>query len=169
MPMRAFACSAVFVVSLAMLPVSAAGAEAETKSAYVSDFDCTRGPWKLNIGKSLASIRALGKPTAERTEPGYGQNTEIRVLQFEGLAVRALFVKGDYRDGLVDSVEVTRPQWGVTADLKVGHPLSAVAKKAQRPVEPHNAMVKVCGDTDCATFQVSDGRISRIIYECYTG
>jgi len=158
------------LITLAAMPlIDAIGATVETKSVYVRDFDCTRGPWKLNVGKSLKSIRALGTPTDELTEPGHDDNTEIRTVQFEGLNVRALFRKGEYRDGLVDSVDVTRSQWSVTTDLKVGAPLSVVSKKARTPVEFQNAMAKVCGDGDCATFHVSNGRIRRIVYECYTG
>jgi hypothetical protein len=122
----------IFISSTLTFSLCAAGSnrrEGDGKYEIVNDF-ISEG-WEFKIGGSLSDMRKVGKVTREVTsieDNKYDekQKDEVRELYFDGLYIQALFLAKNHRKGLIEAVEVTKPNWKIKHGLNVGVSISKV-------------------------------------------
>lgn len=146
---------------------TALAAEESLKPAYVEWFSCDRGPLALRLGRSLNSLRGLGK-VREKVEKVAPDGSEARVLQFDGLTLRVVFPATDHANGLIESAEISNSRWSVS-EIQVGSSVQNLRARVGIAAIPMNSRIKICGDADCVTFSIQKERVRRIEYACYTG
>jgi len=145
-------------------PISAAMERAPTPFL---NFQCFAGPWGIRLPPS--GVRGFGRVYKESARKSYDDLTEIRMLDFGGLAVTMLVARSDPHDGLVERVEVTDARWRISSWLNVGDPVASVAKRLGREIPVTNSTGRLAGESDTVEFRVESERVTRVIYRCYVG
>lgn len=121
-------------------------------------------------GKSLHEIRNIGKFNREFRENKPNShdaniiNTFI-TLQFDGLEIYGLLKSQD--EFWPIRVKITKSQWKILDDLNVGEPISRIYKVLGYPKERGKNLRKYCGETDCISFFINKGVISKVEFYYY--
>lgn len=136
---------------------------------YRSDFSCSRGPYALRVGNSLNELRSLGILQKETVGPPEQLGFELRILNFDGLQIGAVFPSNKYDKGAIDYVLIDSPQWSIAAGIKVGVPVEDLGQVLKQKLPGRDGKVEICGDTDCGIFFIKNRRVQVINYQCYTG
>ena len=147
------------------------GGEAKESSLeiYLDVLSCSRGDYALSMSRSIDDLRTLPSFRSESVKKDPAMNASEHTLRYRGMTVWIVVTQYDHDNGLIEGVSVTSKNWAVTGDLKVGSPVDELSSRLGRKIDGSIRSVKVCGDTDCATYFVERGRLKRIDYHCYTG
>ncbi|MCE5182045.1 MAG: hypothetical protein LLG15_09625 [Betaproteobacteria bacterium] len=124
----------------------------------------------LPVVESLANLRKIGLVTREKVrvipnKHDPKQDDEIRILQFDGLAIKAYFPARNYGHGIIAGVTVTKPQWKLRHGLNVGVMAKAVESVLGKPDERDSDRMMYCGDVVCGTFFLHGNRVIRVVFE----
>lgn len=137
-------------------------AQGSGNSVYLGDFSCWGSILPLKIDQNGVGLRKLGKLVAESP-----WKDSYKEYVFDGLVV-TLYRPSYAQVSMVENVVVTKPGWNVVDGARVGDRIESIVKRLGKNAEV-SPNLEVCGDGDCAKFQSTEGRITRIEYSCYTG
>jgi hypothetical protein len=151
---------------------SGAIAQDRKDAAYLKNLSCTEGPYRLHLPATYQAVRSIGQLREEKVlevRDWDTYKTEYRRLVFNGLQLEIATFTNDESRYLVAGVLVTSPGWSFAGGFRVGDSIDNVETR----LGIHGAAVKneinVSGDADALRFGISRGKVSRIVYECYTG
>lgn len=119
----------------------------------------------LPDGIPVARLRKLGKLPMERVrhlpnEYVPGAKIEERTFELDGLVITGqVDEKQRFR---IWYAKVTRPEWRVRADLRVGAGVEAVVRTLGPPNDVRGAAIDYQGESEAARFTIRDGRVAEL-------
>jgi hypothetical protein len=121
-------------------------------------------------GKSLHEIRNIGKLNHEFTENKPNSHDAKIIdtfitLQFDGLEIYGYLKSQDELWPI--RVTITKPHWKILDAIEVGVPISRISKVLGQPKEQGKNLRKYCGETDCVSFYINKGVISKVEFYYY--
>ncbi len=158
-------CVAVGVAALTVI------AAAEPVSVNLPGFHCTGMKESVRLPGKLSQLRKLGKLNDEQTihvEEWDGYKAIEKLLRFDGLHVQVITFTNDSERYNLAAVYIEAPGWSVSP-VRVGalasEPLSRLGAVKPEP----NGTWRFAGESDSLYVEARNGRVFRVVYECYTG
>ncbi|MES2635044.1 MAG: hypothetical protein V4669_18905 [Pseudomonadota bacterium] len=137
----------------------------------VPAFSCVTGPFAVQLPAVLSGLRALGKLKEEkvvRVQSWEGYKAVERWLRFEGMELQIVTFTNDPERYTLGSALFESPRWS-QAPARVGEPSGPLVTRLGAAQVEANANWRFAGETDSLYIQSKAGKISRVLYECYTG
>ena len=167
MSMRAFT-----GILATLLAISGAIAQERKDVAYLKDLSCTEGPFRLRLPPTYQAVRLIGQLREEKILEVRAWDTykiESRRLVFDGLRLDITTFTNDKSRYLVAGALITSPGWSNAGGFRVGDSIDNVLAHLGIRDAATGSEIKASGDTDALRLGVAGGKVSRIVYECYTG
>ena len=147
-------------------------AQAHGKAAYLPELDCTKGPFRFVLPRTVAELRKIGLLKDEKllNTLTWDDNTKshIREFRFDGLVVAILTdEKGQHYS--LSSITIRDARWALAPNFKVGEKYAKVIRRLGLQQKVSLGQFHFSGDGDSVSFVVKDGRIAEIKGGCYTG
>ncbi len=162
----------VIAVFLLFLAVDTPFAEDHRKGSH-EELSCHTGPYAIDLPQTLTELRSIGKLRNERIlEAGEvgDYKAELRKLVFDGLnVVVSIQADASYTSFLFSQVTITSPKWKIANGFRVGDTADSVKKRLRGNVRVEKNWLEIFSDCDSLRFLISNGKVKKIIYQCYTG
>ena len=159
--------------TLAMLLLLPAPALAQEQPGYLPEFGCQVPPFGLRLPAHLQGVMKLA-PVRHveilEVEKWEGYVTTRKYVHFPGLILGLVTFSNDRTRYMVSRAEVTDARWAEISPFRIGEKTSAVQHKLGLPAE-HDPDLKSSYGSEAGDlrFESSDRKITKIIYDCYTG
>ena len=127
----------------------------------------------LRLPATYPAVRALAPIVSEKIleRSDWGSYTTFdREINFDGLKLVVVTFSHRPNDYMVAGAVIRGPQWSGISPLHVGEPISsALLESVTKKQAPRNGVVQLEGDTEGLHISLADGKVTEIIYYCYTG
>jgi len=144
---------------------------ADPISVNLPGFHCTGMKESVRLPGKLSQLRKLGKLNEEQTirvEEWDGYTAIEKLLRFNGLYVQVITFTNDPERYNLAAVYVETPGWSVSP-VRVGvaadEPLSRLGAIRPGP----SGTWRFAGESDSLYVEARNGKVFRVVYECYTG
>lgn len=161
----------IFITGYAIANETADPIQARMERMELIDRFVYDGPLFLK-DKSLPALRKLGRLQNEKMEKHPNRYIPGQAVEYITLTYDGLEIYGDVRERnrlAPILVVVTGSTWNIKHNLSVGAPMSRVIKALGEPINTNNHALRYCGETECVSFMVKDGKISKIEFDYYDG
>lgn len=165
---RPISTAVIFAVALA----SSVGS-AESPSVYIEPVSCDGGSFGLRLPPRLPEVMKLGsiaREEVQEVEKWDGYTTTRKFIEFSGFTLGLVTFSNDPNRYMVSFAEITSPRWSRIAPFRVGESLQSVRRKlgSAAATDPE-LKAKYGSEADDVSFQYARGKITKIVYACYTG
>jgi hypothetical protein len=140
---------------------------------FVEGLRCLEGKHSLRLPNTLPALTQLAPVLkiedlgAERWE---GYTTTRRRIRFAGLTVGVVAYSNDSNRYSLETVEIRGGQWSRIAPFAVGETIESVrGKLGEIAVDDETLRSTYSGENESLRFETKSGRVSAVIYQCYTG
>jgi hypothetical protein len=120
---------------------------------------------------SLKGIKSLGPLLDEKTKKYSNRYDEspmvVKEFVFDGLIVESHFKVGVWDNAYLTRILVSTSAWSIKQGLIVGTSKEEIMTQLGKPDTNENNVLSYCGETDCVSFTVSDGKIKSIEISYY--
>ena len=164
-----------WVAALCALPCLAnqAGPAADPVT-FVEGLACQGGKFSLRLPPTLPGLLGLAARHGERnleTQRWEGYTTTRKQIWFDGLAIGLVTYSNDPNKYSLESVTIRNAAWAQLAPFAVGDDADAVRAKLGDVAKDDWQLRSVySSENESVRFQVTKaGKVSAIIYACYTG
>ena len=157
----------------ALLALSACvnAASANPVSVTLPNFQCAGMKESVRLPGKLSQLRKLGKLNDEQTvhvQEWNGYKAIEKLLRFNGLYVQVITFTNDPERYNLASVHIEAQGWSVSP-IRVGSPATEVLTRLGAIKPGPNATWQFVGESDSLYVEARDGKVFRVVYECYTG
>ena len=141
---------------------------------FVEGLACQGGKFSLTLPATLPALLALAPRHGEKnleTQRWEGYTTTHKQIFFDGLAVDVITYSNDPDKYSLGSVTIRSAAWARLAPFAVGEDVDSVRAKLG-PIANDDWQLRsvYAGENESVRFQATrGGKVSAIIYECYTG
>jgi len=156
---------------LMALAAIAMPAKADPVSVNLPGFQCTGLKEGVRLPRKLSQLRKLGKLNEEQTihvEEWDGYKAIEKQLRFNGLYVQVITFTNDPERYNLSAVYIETPGWSVSP-IRVGSPVQELLTRLGGVKPEPNATWRFSGESDSLYVEARDGKVFRVVYECYTG
>ena len=133
-------------------------------------FHCSGMKESVRLPHKLSQLRKLGTLREEQTvrvEEWDGYKANEKLFRFTGLHVQVVTYTNDPERYNLAGVFIESEAWTLSP-LRVGSPVSELTRLGA--IKPGaNSTWRFSGESDSLYVEARAGRISRVVYECYTG
>ncbi len=168
-----------FVLGLGLLALAASRAQANQAGKagdpqyFLEGMRCLGEPFGLRLPSTLPELLALGAVQSEQVlevEQWEGYKATRKIVRFKGLALGLVTYSNDPRRYSLASAEVRSRDWLRLTPFAVGESTEAVRQRLGDVAEDDMTLRSLySGESDSVRFETRAGRVSAVIYECYTG
>ena len=167
-----------------LLPVASAysgplSSQGEAVELVLESVNCSSGPYKPRLPKTMEGFRALGGFLREQVQPAGDYSGDPKThtsanFWFEGMSVDVVFLTQKPYGYFLEGATFSHPRWNRLTPIKVGSSITDFLKKEKLPpVSPQSKRVRICGAAegapDCIELLITKDRITQVEYGCYTG
>ena len=161
------------LLSCAALGHAAPAVPLMPSTRYIENFSCDHGPFGLRLPSDAKAFSQLGPILQSRrgeTEEWGSYRTTRTYVSYSGLDLGYITFSNDPKRYLISYVEVTKPGWRITGPFQVGDEVGSVQRILGLAALDDGGLKDGYGSEGATvTFQQSNGKITKIRYECYTG
>lgn len=154
-------------------------AEAKIQHETLLNLNCNKGELSPKYPKNIAGFRRLGLRSSDKIGPADydesppGQYTRGEFV-FEGMSVSYIFHKADSKKHFLESALFLKEKWNSLIPIKIGAEVnSSLRNLGIKDFSATSDVIQICnvveGAGDCARLWTKKGRISAVMYSCYTG
>ena len=146
---------------------------AQAQSGYLPEFGCQTPPFGLRLPMHLQGVMNLS-PVKHveilETEKWEGYTTTRKYVHFQGLTLGLITFSNDRERYMVSRAEITDVRWAEISPFRVGEYTSTVQRKFGLPADSDPDLKSSYGsEGGDLRFESADRKITKIIYDCYTG
>lgn len=160
------------VAFLAIVLVSSV-TRAESPSVYVEQVSCEGGPFGLRLPPHLPEVMKLGSIAREeiqQIEKWDGYSTTRKYIEFSGFTLGLVTFSNDPNRYMVSFAEITSSRWSHIAPFRVGESVKSVRRKlGSSAASDPELKAKYGSEGGDVSFQYAHGKITKVVYACYTG
>jgi hypothetical protein len=166
--------SAILFTSFVSAAISPAlAAQSDAPQVFIEGLSCTNGKYGMRLPATLPKLLALAPVTKEEpqeTERWDGYTTTRKRIHFEGLSMDIVTFSNNPNRYMVAAAELRSPAWARLTPFAVGESITAVRAKLGKPAEADEPLrATYAGENESLRFQTRAGRVTAVVYECYTG
>lgn len=140
---------------------------------YIEEISCDTGKFSLRLPDYLPDLLKISKVISNEVvdRQNYGDyTTERRHISFDGLRLGILSSSKEPLRYLVTFAEITGPTWRIAGPFVIGDSVKLVQGQIGALAKQDGKLKKSYkGDGASIDFIVSNGKITKIEYSCYTG
>jgi hypothetical protein len=133
-------------------------------------FSCTGMKESIRLPPKLPQLRQMAKLNEEKTIQIHewdGYKTLEKLYSFKGLYLHIITFTNDPDRYMLGAAFIESSEWSVSP-IRVGSPV-AVLNRLGLAQPSDNGTWRFNGEADSLYVEVRAGRVSRVVYECYTG
>jgi hypothetical protein len=159
-----------FVVP-AVLPLLCLQAGAATTEVSLQSYACTSKAAGISLPKKLSSIRALGPRTAEESGDSQqwdGYTSTERTLHFKGMSLQLVTFSNDPERYLLSTATIDSGRWSLSA-IRIGQPTNQAFAALGYHGKPIDGSWRFVGESESLYLEARAGKVSKLVFECYTG
>lgn len=160
----------LFLIALYLVSISYSLA-AEPTPVQLDSFQCTGTPLSIKLPAGLTQLQKMAplqKQEVIRTEQWDAYQTIEIDLHFVGLTIGAITFTNDHERHNLVSARVSRAAWAVSP-FRIGMRAEPALRGLGVKGDVSNGTWRIEGLTDALVVEVRAGRISGVVYDCYTG
>jgi hypothetical protein len=163
----------VMSLILAVCCASARANEPVRSDGYIDDFLCIGGHLGLHLPVNARMLFQLGPILRQATgevEQAEGYTTTQTHLSYAGFELGFITFSNDPSRYMISYAEVTSPDWQIAGPFRVGDTVKSTYV-ALAPYAQHDSQLKQSygSEVGVMSFEHSEGTITKIKYDCYTG
>jgi len=164
----------LFVTSLLCLvhAVSQAGA-AGNPEVFVEGLACNGGAHGLRLPATLPELMRLGRvqqETVQGTERWEGYTATRKTVSFQGLVLGIVTFSNQADRYMLSSAEISSASWQKLSPYVVGQPVKTVRSVlGAAAADDEQLRSTYTGESDSIRFETTGGKVSKVVYQCYTG
>ena len=170
---RLFALAAALAAAAISPAIANQAGPAGDPEYFVEGLRCLEGKHSLQLPKTLPALRNLApvlKVEDLGVERWQGYTTIHRRIRFAGLTVGVVAYSNDANRYSLERVEIRGAQWARIAPFAVGETIESVrGKLGEIAVDDVTLRSIYSGENESLHFETKSGKVSAIIYQCYTG
>ena len=141
---------------------------------FVEGLTCQGGKFSLRLPATLPALLALGPRLGEEsleTQRWAGYTTTRKRLRFDGLSIEVVTYSNDAGKYSLAAATIRSAAWAKLAPFTVGETTEAVRAKLGSVSKDDVQLRSIyAGENESVHFETTRaGKVSAIIYECYTG
>lgn len=160
-----------FLAALA-IPFALGACSAEQPPAgqtHLQGFACTEGPYALRLARDYQKLKSLPGFLSETIyKPETELSPKTRALNFKGLTV-GLVTPARGVPPLWGYVHISSPDWNIGAPIRVGAPAGDLSKLLGKGRMADGEWRFAGEGADTLLVVLKEGKVSDVVYECYSG
>jgi hypothetical protein len=160
-------------VLLATSSASCFAGQAGEPQYFLEGMHCLGEPFGLLLPSTLPELLAMGPILSEQVlqvEQWEGYKATRKIVRFTGLTLGLVTFSNDPKRYSLASAEIRSRDWLRLAPFSVGQSTEAVRQRLGGVGEDDLTLRSIySGENESVRFETRTGRITAIIYECYTG
>ena len=132
---------------------------------------CVGAPLGVNLPDTLSALRSIGKLESEEVvhiDEWDGYKTIDKLLRFKGLDLHVVTFSNQPERYLLSLVEIKSPVWSF-APFRVGQRSETALGPFGVEQSGPNGLWRIYGESESVLIEVRHSKVSRVVYECYTG
>lgn len=146
---------------------------AHAESIYFEDLKCENGKFGLILPADLRDVKRLSADVIEKTvdvEEWPGYQVTWKHLNFDGLALVVTEFSNDPARYMLVFAMVDDPKWNAISPFKIMQPTSeAVALLGEVALDNPELARAYENEGSKLTIQSNEGRVTKVIYNCFPG
>ena len=141
---------------------------------YVEDLRCVGGKHSLTLPATLPALLALG-PGARVEDLDVernldGESLTRKRIRFDGLTFTLIAYGRDLSRYSLQTVEIRSAAWARIAPFAVGESVAGVRKRLGSIADADGELRSTySGENESLRFETASGKVTAILYACYTG
>ena len=140
---------------------------------FLAGMRCVGGSYGLRLPATLPALNTMAPLVSTlilEVEKHEGYTATRKVLRFKGLTLGVVTFSNDPTRYALDSAEISSSAWRNIAPFRVGQRIEAAHKLLGVIADPDLYLRSTyTGEAESVRFESRSGRITSVIYECYTG
>ncbi|RQP26293.1 hypothetical protein [Piscinibacter terrae] len=152
--------------------VSLAGA-AGNPEVFIEGLTCSAGAHGLRMPATLPELMRLGRVQQESVqgvEQWEGYTATRKTVSFPGLVLGIVTFSNQADRYMLSSAEISAATWQKLSPYAVGQPVKAVRSVlGAASADDTELRSTYTGENDSIRFETVGGKVSKIVYQCYTG
>ncbi|GAC1376570.1 MAG: hypothetical protein NVS3B3_15740 [Aquirhabdus sp.] len=140
---------------------------------FVEGLACQSGKYGLRLPATLPGLLALGPRPAVKglgTQRWKGYTTTYKRIRFDGLSMDLITYSNDPNRYSLASLTIRSTAWTMLAPFAVGESVDDIRARFGDVAKDDWQLRSIySGENESVHFDTRAGRVSAIIYECYTG
>jgi hypothetical protein len=129
------------------------------------------GPYAARLPKHLSELGRIGRlrrKQVDHVEQWDGYEAAQERLTFDGLVIDVIVFSNDPERYNLAGLSIESTQWSMSF-FGIGSSSEAALKEAGVPPPRKSGAWRLRGESDSIYVQAQNGRIYRVVYECYAG
>ena len=144
---------------------------AETTEVALHGYSCSAGAGGIRLPEKLSAVRALGVKVPEEvgeSQQWDGYSTTERTLGLDGMTLQVITFSNDPERFLLSMAIIESARWDLSV-IRVGQQLKQAFAALGYSGKPTNGNWRFNGESESLYVEARAGKISRLVFECYTG
>jgi hypothetical protein len=146
---------------------------AQVPSVFVNGLSCVGGRYGMSMPRDIRvltkSAKMIGEEVSE-VERWNGYEATRKSLRFDGLELGVVVFSNDPARYLVTYAVIESPSWNRLTPFKIGLPVAQAATRFGAVAKSDPALARTyAGESESVKIHSSEGIVTRVEYECYSG
>lgn len=171
-PLWALAATVLLLSSSAPCVAGHAGKAGEPEY-FLEGMRCLEGPFAVRLPATLPELLAMAPVLSQQVlqvEQWEGYKATRKKVRFAGLTLGLVTFSNDPGRYSLASAEIRSEAWLRISPFGVGQDIDVIRRRLGRVAEDDLDLRSVySGENESVHFQTRSGRVTAVIYECYTG